>query len=106
MKTSLLSIIFLIVCISGVYATPQQPDILMYKGKEYPIYWAPLDSFFEKNPDRRPKFCGGRSSLWRGYIAYIEIVKDELILKDIKIHTVNPYDPDCLKESKLSEVAP
>ncbi len=94
------------VCISGIYATPQEPDFLIYEGQEYPIYNEPLEFFFEKNPELRPKFCGGTSSLWRGYVAYIEVVEGELILKDVRIPMVNPADPLCLKESKLSEVAP
>ena len=91
---------------NSIFGTPQRPDILVYEGKEYPIYNEPLEEFFKTHPERRPKFCGGMSSLWRGYVAYIEVVEKELILKEVKIHTVNPYDPNCLKESKLSEVVP
>src|SRR4029078_9760758 len=87
-------------------ATPQRPDILIYEGKQYPIYDEPLEPYFKANPKRRPKYCGGGSSIWRGYVAEMEIVGNELFLTDIKIHTVNPADPNCLKESKLDEVAP
>jgi len=99
-------IVVLFACSSVAFGTAQSPDILIYKGQEYPIYNEPMELYFAKNPERRPKFCGGRSDLWRGYVAYIEVVDDQLILKDIRIHTVNPADPLCLKYSKLSEVAP
>lgn len=107
MNLKLLASVVLIISFNAVaLATPQLPDILIYEGKEYPVYGEFLEPFFERNPNRRPKFCGGMSSLWRGYVAYIELVKDELVLADIRIHTVNPADPLCLKESKVSEVAP
>jgi len=102
----LLNIVAFLVIAGNAFGTPQRPDILIYEGKEYPIYNEPLEIFFKKNPERRPKFCGGVSSLWRGYVAVIEVVKKELILKDVKIHTVNPMDPTCLQESKLSEGVP
>jgi hypothetical protein len=35
----------------------------------------------------------------------MEIVKNDLFLNDIRIHTVNPHDPTCLKDSKLDEVS-
>ena len=101
----LLSITVLLIVGGIVQATPQDPDFLTYEGKRYPIYGAPLEKYFKANPDRRPKFCGGMSSLWRGYVAEMEIVGTELFLNDIKIHTVNPHDPTCLKESKLDEVS-
>ncbi len=101
----LLSIMVLLIVGGIVQATPQDPDFLTYEGKRYPIYGAPLEKYFKANPDRRPKFCGGMSSLWRGYVAEMEIVGAELFLNDIKIHTVNPHDPTCLKESKLDEVS-
>lgn len=102
----IISAILLTGSVNIVFGTPQRPDILIYEGKEYPIYNEPLEIFFKAHPERRPKFCGGMSSLWRGYVAHIEVVEKELILRDIRIHTVNPKDPACLQESKILEVVP
>lgn len=106
LAVSLFYVTLVLISAQGALATPQQPDILIYEGKAYPVYEEPLEAFFTKYPERRPKFCSSVSSLWRGYIAEIEIVKNEVILRDVKIHTVNPNDPNCLQESKLREVVP
>lgn len=102
-------ILFCVLFFAGItasYATPQEPDILIYKGARYLIFSEPLESFFDKNPERRPKFCGGVSSLARGYVAELEIIEDRLMLNDVRIPMVNPADTNCLTESKYLEVVP
>lgn len=68
---------------STTFATPQQPNILIFEGKHYPVHFDPMEKYFEQFPERKPKVEGRRSSLWRGYIAVFEIVDNDLYLKDI-----------------------
>lgn len=85
-RTSLtLFLIFSLAGFSKLFATAQYPDNLIYKGKTYALFTNPLESFFEKYPEKRP--IGGISStaLWRGYVATFEIRDNQLFLKDIEI---------------------
>lgn len=71
---------------SIVLGTPQIPDKIIYHGKEYKIQTKsnyPVESYFEKHPDKRPEPIA--SSLWRGYVATFEIKGSRLYLKDIEI---------------------
>jgi len=72
------------------FATPQIPDLVIYGGKEYPIWNEDLlYDYFKRFPDRNPKSespddrC---SALWRGYRATFEISHNTLYLKDITVH--------------------
>jgi len=84
MRTILLTAIFLIVTIC-IFATGQISDKIIYKGQEYSLNTNPLESFFKKNPDLKPKPDIMSTALWRGYIATFEIQKDQLFVKDIII---------------------
>lgn len=68
-----------------VFATAQFPDKIIYNGKEYALNSNPLEDYFEKNPDRRPKGGIMSTALWRGYVATFEILNSQLYLKDIEI---------------------
>lgn len=73
--------------------TAQAPDKITFKGKEYALNSNPLEPYFEKHPDKRPKNGIMSTSLWRGYIAYFELIDDQLYVVDVKIKVRN-------KESK------
>lgn len=66
-------------------ATAQYPDKLFYNGKEYALYSNPLETYFDKHPDKRPKGGMMSTALWRGYIATFEILDSQLYVKDIVI---------------------
>lgn len=70
-------------------ATPQEPDILIYKGQEYALNTNPLEMYFAQHPDARPRqktrIMVDRSSLWRGYKASFEIRDNQLFVKDIRL---------------------
>ena len=68
-----------------VFATAQIPDKVIYNGKEYMLHNNPLESYFEKYPDKRPKVEVWSNALYRGYIATFEIKGGQLYLKDIEI---------------------
>jgi len=63
------------------FFTAQYPDKIKYKGIEYSLNTNPLEPYFEKNPEKRPK--ASSTALWRGYIGHFEIIEDQLFLTDI-----------------------
>jgi len=68
-----------------VFATAQFPDKIIYNGKEYALNSNPLEDYFEKNPDKRPKGGIMSTALWRGYVATFQILDGQVYLKDIEI---------------------
>jgi len=108
MKT--LFIIALAICTSiNVFATAQYPDKIIYNGKEYALNSNPLEDYFEKNPDRRPKGGIMSTGLWRGYVATFEILNSQLYLKDIEIKVRDSTSKESYKtrwKSVIKEVFP
>ena len=68
-----------------VFGTAQAPDHIIYNGKEYLLYSNPMEEYFKKYPDRRPKDGISSTALRRGYVATYEIKNNQLFLKDIEI---------------------
>jgi hypothetical protein len=94
MRHELKIIVFLFisfVCLNA-NATRQYPDKIIIDGKEYSIRNNPLESFFEKYPDRRPKTNITSSALHRGYIATFTLIDKKLYLIDIKIKVKKDSD--------------
>lgn len=85
MMRLLLTIILTLFSGLKVFATAQFPDKINYNGKEYNLNSNPLEVYFEKNPNKRPKSEVRSSALWRGYVATFEIIDNQLFLKDIEI---------------------
>lgn len=88
-------IILTLFAVLNVFATAQYPDKLIYNGIEYNLQSNPLEIYFQKNPDKRPKGTIISSALWRGYVATFEIIDKELFLKDIQIN----YEDSASKET-------
>jgi hypothetical protein len=84
MKTMITAVFFTLIAASTVYATAQVPDRISYDGKEYALHTNPLEPYFFKQPDKRPK-GSVTSALWRGYVATFEVKDNSLLLKDIDI---------------------
>jgi len=80
-----LSLIILCLAAHISFATAQYPDKIWYKGEEYSLHTNPLEDFFKKNPDRRPRGGVISTALWRGYIATFEFDREQLIVKDIVV---------------------
>src|SRR5215203_741588 len=78
---SLLSVVLSI----NAFATAQYPDKIYYDGKEYMLHSNPMESYFEKHPEKKPSGGIMSSALWRGYVATFEIASGELRLRDIQI---------------------
>ena len=91
---------------NNLSATPQMPDKIIYKGKEYKLLTFPLESYFKKHPDKRPKTKGMSTGLWRNYIATFEIKNNQLYVKDIKIRVFDSKSPGETYKSIISQVFP
>lgn len=99
----------LLVAVANVLATAQIPDRITYKGEEYRLHTNPMEAYFEKHPDRKPKGGCMSTALWRGYVASFVVTNGVLQLKDteIQVHVEKednsyPYD----WKSVLKDVCP
>lgn len=105
-----LSTLILLICFNlTVFGTAQAPDKIIYNGKEYSLHSNPMESYFEKFPDKRPECEVMSTGLWRGYIATFEIKDNQLYLKDIEIQVSTKKKNDKYKyswKSVLNEVFP
>jgi len=102
-----LTILLVIGFASNLFATAQSPDKIIYNQTEYNLQINPLEQYFLKNPNKRPKPSIHSSSLWRGYIATFEIRQNELFLIDIKIQTLEKDNQDnYVWKSVVSEIFP
>ena len=93
----------------NVFATAQYPDKIVYGGKEYSLHSNPLEEYFEKYPDKRPKGGLNSTALWRGYVATFEVQDGQLFLKDIEIEfwdTTSKKKYDTKWKSVIKEVFP
>lgn len=83
MKKFLL-VAFLLAFALPVWATPQISDVLIYKGKSYSLYGQPLYSLYKTDTTKYlhlmepAPFCN--TACYRKYVAYWEIIGDELCL--------------------------
>ncbi|MCL1856122.1 MAG: hypothetical protein FWF84_00535 [Kiritimatiellaeota bacterium] len=83
------------VWVTGLWATTQSPDKVLYEGKEYGVSVNPLEPYFKEHPKKRPTNtrydAEGRASvvvssgLSRGYVATFEIRDDALFVRDIAV---------------------
>lgn len=92
---------------SKVSATAQYPDKIIYHGRTYNLHTNPLEAYFGKYPDKRPKGGLMSTALWRGYIATFEIRDNQLFLRDIEVEyrdTLSKKEYDLQWKSVLSEV--
>ena len=51
----LITILISVFSFTKVSATAQYPDKIFYNNKEYSLLTNPLEKYFEKNEDKRPK---------------------------------------------------
>lgn len=108
LKLAVIALLFLF-CVNKAFATAQYPDKIIFNGKEYSLHSNPMEDYFSKFPDKKPKGGIVSSALWRGYVATFEIADNSLLLKDIEImvdkdDSKKNYDRDW--KSVLSDVVP
>jgi len=85
MKAILISVAILIFGNHNLFATAQYPDNIIFEGKEYMLHSNPMETYFEKYPDKRPKGGIMSTALWRGYVATFIVKENELYLENIEI---------------------
>lgn len=86
MKTVTVLIFMIAVTVSSALATAQIPDKIVFQGQEYSLHTNPMEPYFLKNPDKRPKDGLMTTALWRGYVATLAFNADDLVLKDIEAY--------------------
>ncbi len=81
MRRLILSSLLIFLLKSVSFATYQDPEILIYKGKRYDLHSSPLEAFYNY---KLPKFWVEPNERWssngRGFIATWEIINDKLYL--------------------------
>ena len=86
------------------FATGQQPDILIYKGKSYDLFANPLEDCF-KGPRSRPSFQVKPNVIstgnWRGYVATWTIEDGFLYLLKIDAWICRDWDDKRCKKVDL-----
>ena len=102
----LITILISVFSFTKVSATAQYPDKIFYNNKEYSLLTNPLEKYFEKNEDKRPKGGVISSALWRGYIATFEVNENQLFVKDINIQIWNEKSDSSEWKSVINEVFP
>ncbi len=85
MKHVLLITVFIISSTLNVLATAQYPDKIIYHGTAYNLHTNPLEPYFEKNPEKKPKSGTMSTALWRGYVATFLVTNQVMQLKDVQI---------------------
>lgn len=87
--------------------TAQYPDKIIYKGKEHSLHSNPMEVYFAKHPEKKPRSGIISSALWRGYVATFEIADGSLLLKDVEIKVTNPdREHDFIFRSVIEQVVP
>lgn len=100
-------IIVSLVFVTQAFATAQYPDKIYFEGQLYDLQSNPMEPYFAKNPDKKPKSGIISSALWRGYIATFEVVDGGFYLRDIEIKGENPKrEHDYIFKSVIEEVVP
>ncbi|MBC6612215.1 hypothetical protein H8B15_14900 [Hymenobacter sp. BT507] len=84
MKKVLLLILLILNTYCLVYATGQEPDILLYQGSTLRLYSNPLEGWLDKLPQRPKEFESRSSACWRGYIATWLLENNQLYLTAIR----------------------
>ncbi len=82
---SILLTVLIFLAAASAFATAQYPDKIVYNGQRYKLHSNPLEEYFSKFPEKKPRSGVVSSALWRGYIATFEIADKALVLKDIEV---------------------
>lgn len=92
MRTILIALLLIISHPNFALATMQDPDRIIYQGKDLPLEGAPLNSY-QWPSNKRPQFRADSSGNWRGYIAHWKIENNRLYLISIDANILdNPRD--------------
>lgn len=78
----ILTILMLLKCNFG-YATGQIPDYLIQGKDTLALHSNPLETYFKDKPLKDEIIKVRSTALWRGYIAYFQIIDNKLVVQDI-----------------------
>lgn len=65
------------------YATAQAPDYLIQGKDTLALHSNPLEIYFKNNPIKEGIITTRSTGLWRGYIAFFQIIDNKLVVQDI-----------------------
>lgn len=80
------------------FDTSQTPEKVVFLGKEYPLVsspsnpYFPLEDYFQKYPNKKPKPITTSTGFKRGYVGTYEIIDGQLFLVDLKIELPPDFD--------------
>ena len=83
--------------------TAQVPDIIIYRGRRYPLLSNPLEAYWKEHPPR-PHFKPLHTANWRGYVAEWLIKSGALYLAGLRARIDNSYGER--KEMGLRDLFP
>lgn len=105
-------VLLLILCLLGAvaaYATGQEPDRIIFDGKQRELFSNPLEDYYA-NGKRRPRFMieplTTSSGNWRGYVATWQIDDGKLYLTDITAWLCNGATVKSCKKVTLNQIFP
>ncbi|MDX1680286.1 MAG: hypothetical protein R3242_06105 [Akkermansiaceae bacterium] len=106
MEILAIPIIACVLASGQAHATAQYPDIIFYKGEKHSLHDNPMDAYFDKHPEKKPKGGITSTALWRGYVASFEFKEKNLVLKDIKIQTWDRSSEESEWKSVRDQIVP
>lgn len=109
MRTLVATVLIIAIAASNALATAQYPDKILYDGKEYSLHTNPMELYFIKHPEKKPKREIISTALWRGYVATFEVKDKSPVLKDIEIDVPRETEDgksDCTWKSVKDTVVP
>lgn len=104
MNKILVAILYLVLLVPILPASAQIADRLVVGEKIYRIHSNPLESFFNENPELRPR--GGSSAMERGYLATFELIENQLYVIDIQVQEYDVETRSFYLDSVMHEVFP
>jgi hypothetical protein len=76
---------FIILLVNFCYSQNQEQDLIILDDSIYKLIDQPLEVYFERNPNLKPKTSVLSSSLHRGYRATYKFENNEMILSDLEV---------------------
>jgi len=89
---------------SVAFGTQQIPDKIIYEGKNYALrvdhQLLPMEKYFLKHPDKKPRTRSMSTNLRRGHLATLEIKDGQLHLADMQLPVLTKQDDERQREWK------
>lgn len=76
---------FIILLVNFCYSQNREQDLIILDDSIYKLIDQPLEVYFEKNPNLKPKTSVWSTNLYRGYRATFNFENNEMILSDLEV---------------------